>query len=84
MADPIPLKTSTALAYVARWAEQGVKLPLRLDETDIGNVTDADGKAVMVVDQWNELSDAVVREQVLLTIAAVNAFGGFPVEAPHA
>jgi hypothetical protein len=80
MGEAVPLRTSTALAYAARWAQHGVKLPLRLDETDLGNVTDADGKAVLVVDQWRQLGDDVVREQVLLTIAAVNAFAGLPVE----
>ncbi len=52
-----------------------IKLPLRLSESEVGSVVDADGHEVFVVDVHRDLPDEEVVAIAKEIIAAVNGQG---------
>jgi len=53
-----------------------IALPLRLSETELGSVVDANGNEVFVVDVHRELDDEEVLSIALHIVAAANAWRG--------
>jgi hypothetical protein len=68
---------ATVAQFVGALADNGVKLPLLPTDEDVGTLTDADGKPVLVVDVDRERSDEDVAWIVSMIQVAVNTCGGF-------
>ncbi|WP_377299769.1 hypothetical protein [Rhizobium sp. SGZ-381] len=60
-------------SVIAGFADQGVTLPLRLSDEDIGVVLDADGRDVLTVDSNGERPDEQASAIALMIVSAVNA-----------
>jgi|GEM_PF-6271957 len=69
-----------ANAVRAAFADQGVKLPLRLSDEDIGVILDDDGADVLTVDSNGIRDDQKVQMIAALVATAVNDLAGFDFE----
>ena len=66
-----------ANAVRAAFADQGVKLPLRLSDEDVGVILDDDGADVMTVDSNGMRDNDKVLMIAALVVSAVNDLAGF-------
>lgn len=67
-------------AVRAAFADQGVKLPLRLSDEDVGVILDDDGADVLTVDSNGMRDDQKVQMIAALVATAVNDLAGFDFE----
>lgn len=63
--------------YVKLMADAGVTLPVRLHETEVGEIVDAKGREVCVVDVNRERPDDEVVHLCSWIVVAINTCGGF-------
>ena len=63
--------------FVDRLRGLAVRLPLRLDDGEIGSIMDDSGACVLQVDAQGERDDAQVSAIAAELVAAVNSAGGF-------
>ena len=69
-----------ANAVRAAFADQGVKLPLRLSDEDVGVILDDDGADVLTVDSNGMRDEQKVQMIAALVATAVNDLAGFDFE----
>lgn len=69
-----------ANAVRAALADQGVKLPLRLSDEDVGVILDDDGADVLTVDSNGMRDDQKVQMIAALVATSVNDLAGFDFE----
>ena len=69
-----------ANAVRAAFADQGVKLPLRLSDEDVGVILDDDGAEVLTIDSNGMRDDQNVQMIAALVATAVNDLAGFDFE----
>ena len=70
-----------ANAVRAAFADQGVKLPLRLSDEDVGVILDDEGADVLTVDSNGMRDDRKVQMIAALVATAVNDLAGFDFES---
>lgn len=69
-----PLVSNT---FINAFADQDVKLPLRLSEEDVGVILDDDGGDVLTIDSNGVRDDQKVQTIAALVVSAVNDLAGF-------
>lgn len=70
----------TTEAFVDLLSALNVRMPLALDDENIGAVIDADGRDVLTVDVNSDRKDEEVVQIAAFIVVAVNTCGGFRAE----
>lgn len=67
----------TSNPFIVAFADQDVKLPLRLSDEDIGVILDDDGADVLTIDSNGVRDHQKVQTIAALVVSAVNDLAGF-------